>query len=567
MFKGWSDHEKFPLVGSPCKPLLYKDVSNKEWIILLTNPPKNYLYDISNDVYIAWCHPSRQNSNTKAKSESETESKSSKAAVGAEIFSFVNDRSVDYRWMLINKSHTLYSLTPLYTGLLFVSISIRDLHNPKLLCTKLIAHCSNGPYPDFINFSHVSGDVNEFNQIHLGTGPHRTDHYVVDTEKQRLEAINNPVALDGYENDSNSRLDNYKSCCYNYNFNLEESKQRLVDNTKGLENQELIFKTGKEQLRKFNGRDGIKFEVGQNIDVRDNYQFGRYILSTIIELKYLDDGGDDGDNINSKSKSKKVQSVKVHYEGFDSKWDEWIDILKKEDGSSLDGFGVICDCIGMCRTSKLYHRIAPAFTQSIIDRFNQERREKEGDLFLSAHFFYTSRYHRLYGILPNKNIWYKKIYPKNRAMFVIRGFINNNCGVYIDNNRKIDNIIYDLIMKYYFEYCDAKWNIDKKNTYVRMPARWGKFGCLLLKNEKEALIFGGSIANLAHTSDIYKYNIGKCNLTRIIGVKHPSNLNNWDGFGVDMIYSSQHKSIHLLTKKNNKSRSHLSHVVEKVETV
>ena len=305
--------------------------------------------------------------------------------------------------------------------------------------------------------------------------------------------------------------------------------------------------------------------IGDVIDVRETAT-RKFYLAQIVEIK-----DKEYDNINCGDV--KSMKIKVHYQGWDKKYDEWIDITTEISHEDLKSIVIakenaaypklgdvsrtsLCDCKGQClwtqsiyKNNKVflkYHRIALLKSQSIrlksLKGVNAVYSQSKNKFILlgstDGYDHYGNRHE--WGGLYYKRIHHDHSYHDTVTQFsksdykmLIYGFVHN---VQQNINHLFVNVpkdICQIIFKYYYFPNDKQWtqaekiSIDEKNNLkfernLFVNHLCIRSGCVVVNDGDDIFIFGGQKGyNGDQSDDIFKLNIATNVLRKLTDIKCP----------------------------------------------
>ena len=256
----------------------------------------------------------------------------------------------------------------------------------------------------------------------------------------------------------------------------------------------------------------------------------------------------------NKDQSSHGKYVYIKYQGFDSGFDQWIDL----------NVCTFCDCHHKC--AHKFHEFAMPMTQSTFYIFNAPKE-----------MLYSKQYKKLILIsiqksrlkLCFKNVWYdychhhqwninvkqldykktstttdtaakcnsntqESVIERYCVQLLIFGYLRSN-----ENNTgiRVPMDLYGLIFKYYFQSTANKWILSK---HVHVPNCYS-CKCVLINNDRfieDIIIFGGKV--------IFRYNINK---DELIEIKHVVIPKFEQSFIDHAVYSDEKQQIYLFAGK------------------
>ena len=501
-------------------PLYYTDINDQEWIIFLHNGRKYVYYDDSDTGSYLY--------------DVETD----KIVPFMDNYSPSTANQIDMNfqkylhksYIIDNKNHVLYCLMCSYRALM-VEFDIKDLNNVK-----------------FLHETQVPRALEDHTMLLVGN----TIQFVLGAE--------NPF-YDHHE------------------FDIITRKVKLVDaniHSKYIDPNRVTYE---KILNCFEN-----LSIGHVIDVRDTVS-GKFYLAKIVDIKNKEfEYNDHEDNHDGSTKTVvKSMKIKVHYQGWDEKYDEWIDISKETSEDDLASIEIakknkdspqlgavsrtsLCDCKGVCfwsqfiyknkRSFSKYHRIALVKSQSIryksLKGVNAVYSQSENKLIIlgsSENYQHCGNRDEWSG-LYYKSIHHQHLYHDDVTQLkqydyrlLVNGYVHgveeNISHLFIN----IPNDINQIIFKYYYIPNDKQWtqaekmllltsdghDHDDKNYNYRFErdlfANHFYFGsgCVVANNGDDIFIFGGQKGyDGTQSLDILKLNIKTNVLTRLTDIKCPS---------------------------------------------
>ena len=528
-FEIWTTLSPLQFSQTPEQLLFYIDVNGKEWIILLTpkytvfssyNPGshyKSYLYDVENDEIAPFKHDYDVKRLMKKYRPVHVDINND---VSTHLYTYIshvidNDNHVMYWLVCICVGRNSYAVHAPRSSIM-IAFDIKDLNNIKLIYETAI---SQEEFPKF-SYQHYSMFiVGNTIQMVLGgnTGnvlatPGAWRHYEFNIKTRKLKLIHKNIHLEKYGDSSN--------------YNVRHSKM----------------------LNLFNN-----LEIGDWIDARD--KDNKFYLAQILDIKdkkyvthdQLQGNHDHGSNLKS-------MKIKIHYKGWEDKYDEWIyittdyinipcvslDELQLEGHESHDtsiNTGVekickkklnsLCDCNDKCyftkkeininnKNSNDRHRIALANSQSMrsvtLNNLNAVYSKYHKKLIIlgSNKLYNSGNINRGFG-----GVYYNSINRDNinNCEKVLNGFIHMHEN---KTNINIPKDIISIIFKYYFIANDNQWTQltkqDKNGKFIKdmfSNCFYYDCACVLANHGDDIFMFGGR----GDKARLYKRDIFKLNIT------------------------------------------------------
>ena len=405
-------------------PKPYTDCANKEWLFFLTkedpsssslNTTSSYLYDINNDTYVPFIE------NYKDKFQTLEHLHDHK----------INNKYQFGDYIIDNKNHVMYVLE-CRNGLM-IKISISNLHDIKVIDSTLIEN--QLPLLTHHRIKMVLSNDTKLIHVVVYLIHQIAQHFIFDTQTGICNFIEDNIA----------KLQS-KDFLNDYNKVIDHQKRSV-----GINNHD-----GKIAI-------DIGLQIGEMIDARDYYKQGTYYLAKIVDIKPK--------NSKDLSKDKKLQrqlakgtiasslvekyrnslGVLIHFDGWDDRWNEWIYIDNNNNNNET-----LCNCIGLCHVTKKYHRIAPANTQSMINKQIEKDWQKGGrKLPLAGSIVYSDNKKRKVKIFKPDLDW--KVSSNSSG---IRKHMSTLLGYHIyQRHGDCDNYTMKLLVNGYIQKMENKWRI------------------------------------------------------------------------------------------------------------
>ena len=463
------------------QPSCYVDVNGKEWIILLmpdadfetdresTNDCDGYLYDVENDKLVSFIKSYEEDINQRFNIYKQDDNKSSRQIFKSYVID--NDNHIMYWYVFVctklNEYDTKVQAPESYSML--IAFDIKDLTNIQLLYQRIFKN-------------------NQFSQYSCGRlrGPHMYKMVMIDNN--RIELV-----LGGVNGWSH------------YQFNTTTRKLKLIVDC--ILSKYINNVTYKKICHYFEN-----LTIGDCIDTRYLKGNGNFHLSQIVDIK---------DKKFNQQNELISMKIKIHYQGWSTDQDEWIDVFNSKDKGKEDkdclkdddhdnnelSLTSLCDCNEKCRVlSKKYHRIALPKCQSYYHYCKYSngwnaiysKREKKLMVFgrsyscsLTWSGLYCTRYHD-YQLIVDGFIHH---FEKN-----IRFGDCCYSHSYSYHYNIIPNDLKQLIFKYYYISDNDEWTqagkIDKSGEYMQNRYKHhflSKMGSVIVNDDNDIFIFGGNI--------------------------------------------------------------------------
>ena len=528
-------------ISKGLQPSYYLDINGKEWIILLTpecrgeaktvdisvDDHEAYLYDVENDKLFAFIHRYREDINERFNIEQSDEHGT---VDKSRCFVIDNNNHVMY-WLICGETLIPNALGYLRSPYgLIIAFDIKDLKNIQFIYQQMIS------YDEYPEFGYCICDytmlmVGNTIQFVLG-GKDQCKHYEFNIKTRKLKAV------------------------------VDSIHSRYIDNV-----------TWSKVVKFFEN-----LKIGDCIDARDSYTV--FYLAQVLDIK---------DKIFDKNNRLESMKVKVHYPGWQEKFDEWIDVIKnikETNGIGIDGksnndnsdvnnkhlLTSLCCCDKKCYFSKWeshghkkvdgsekycqFHRITLPKCQSLrpkgLQGLNAVYSKSKNKLIILGSNFVLNPYAR--SLQSWSGLYYK--YIDDPCHCLVNGFIHRI-------KKFIPTDLHKIIFDYYFiPHWSHAIKTDKNGKFVRnMFAEHfqSNSACVVVNNDNDIYIFGGN-TGIIQSKDILRLNIATNTLRRVLDVKYPLSCNSFAVFckksrRIHLFATNFSRHVSISLKKLNKAAS------------
>ena len=267
--------------------------------------------------------------------------------------------------------------------------------------------------------------------------------------------------------------------------------------------------------------------------------------------------------------------IKVHYQGLDSNFDEWINVFKNIDVAEgikasislksypwfqskikSNEYTSLCGCGKMCYVSNILTKEYGCHRFTLPKSRSLRYKDTKG-----LNCVYSKSHKKLIILGQNDTIfgggtrvwsglYYKRIDRDENCKYyqlIVDGFIHQ-----FENIVKCTNIPKDLnkiIVEYYFIPDDHEWTqatkADKDGKFIRdmyNDCFKSHSGCVCVNNDNDIFLFGGGVKGKMKTNDILRLNIETNKLEYLTNIKCPGSC---DLFAV---FCTKSQKIHLFAR-------------------